>query len=140
MSELKENLKTLGLPLALVAVIVALLAWVGLTVEELIAVVVALVGFQICFAFLVDVLKYAGVIKAGMSGKWSAAFNLIMLIGVAVWLKLFPTFDLYALDAQLFALGKMLGLIFVYITQILGTKAVHQVAVNQGVGVTFVNA
>ena len=136
MFDLKENLKTLGLPLALVAVIVALLAWVGLTVEQLTAVAVGLVGFQLCFALLVDVLKYRGVVSAGAAGQWSAAINLLMLIGVALWLRLYPQYDLTALDAQLFEFGKLAGLIFVYVTQVLGTKAMHAVAVNAGVGVT----
>jgi hypothetical protein len=137
MFDLKQNLKTLGLPLALVAVIIALLAWVGLTVEQLTAVAVGLVGFQLCFAFLVDVLKYIGVVSAGKAGQWSAAFNLLMLIGVAVWLKLFPGFDVYALDAQLFELAKLAGLIFVYVTQVIGTKAVHQVAASYNATPTF---
>ena len=137
MFDLKENLKTLGLPLGLVAVIVALLAWAGLTVEQLTAVAVSLVGFQLCFAFLVDVLKYVGVVSVGSSGKWSAAFNLLLLIGVAVWMKLYPQFDVYALDAQLLQLAKLAGLIFIYVTQMIGTKAVHQVAASYNATPTF---
>ena len=135
--KIESAFKTLGIPLALVAVIVALLAWAGLTLDQLYVVTAALVGLQLLGAFLIDVLKYAGVVNAGTSGKWSAVFNLVTLIGVAVWLKFFPTFDIYAADQQLLELAKVLGLMFAYITQIIGTKAVHQVAVDKGIGVTF---
>jgi hypothetical protein len=129
--------KTLGIPLALVAVIVALLAWAGLTLEQLYVVAASLVGLQLFLSFLIDVLKYAGVVNAGTAGKWSAVFNLVTLIGVAVYLKFFPTFDIVAVDNQLLELAKVLGLIFAYITQIIGTKAVHQVAANYNVTPTF---
>ena len=136
--KLEDVFKTLSIPLALVAVIVALLAWVGLTLDQLYVVAAALVGLQLLCSFLIDVLKYAGVVDAGTSGKWSAVFNLVTLIGVAIWLKFFPTFDIYALDKQLLDLAKTLIVVFAYITQMLGTKAVHKVAVSKGVGVTFI--
>lgn len=135
--KLEDILKTLGLPLALVAVIVALLAWVGLTLEQLYAVTASLVGLQLAISFVIDVLKYVGVVDDGTSGKWSAAFNLVTLIGVAVWLKFFPDFDIHAVDIQLLELAKTLIVVFAYVIQIIGTKAVHKVAVSKGVGVTF---
>jgi multisubunit Na+/H+ antiporter MnhG subunit len=138
--KLEDIFKTLGLPLALVAVIVAFLSWVGLTLEQLYVVVASLVGVQVFLAFLIDVLKYAGVVNAGTSGKWSAVINLLALIGVAAWLKFFPNFDIHAADAQLLELAKVLALVFAYITQIIGTKAVHKVALSKGLGVTFIQA
>jgi hypothetical protein len=135
--EIESAFKTLGIPLALVAVIVALLAWAGLTLEQLYVVAAALVGLQLFGAFLIDALKYAGVVNSGTSGKWSAVFNLVTLIGVAVWINFFPTFDIYAADQQLLELAKVLGLVFAYVTQIIGTKAVHQVAASNGVGYSF---
>ena len=135
--KLEDILKTLGLPLALVAVIVAFLAWAGLTLDELYVVAASLVGLQLFLSFLVDVLKYVGVVNEGTSGYWSAGFNLITLIGVAFWLKLFPTFDIHAVDSQLFDLAKVLSLVFAYITQIIGTKAVHKVSASKGLTPTF---
>lgn len=136
--KLEDIIKTLGLPLALVAVIVAFLAWVGLTLEQLYVVVASLVGLQYFLSFLIDVMKYAGVVNAGTSGKWSAIFNLLTLIGIAVWLKFFPSFDIHAADAQLLELAKVLALVFAYITQIIGTKAVHvSIKLNEKLGVRF---
>jgi hypothetical protein len=135
--KIESTFKTLGIPLALVAVIVALLAWAGLTLEQLYVVAASLVGLQLFLSFLIDVLKYAGVVNAGTAGKWSAVFNLVTLIGVAVYLKFFPTFDIATVDNQLLELAKVLGLVFAYMTQIIGTKAVHQVAANYNVTPTF---
>lgn len=135
--KLEDILKTLGLPLALVGVIVAFLAWVGLTLDELYVVAASLIGLQLFLSFLIDVLKYVGVVNEGTSGYWSAGFNLVTLIGVAFWLKLFPTFDIHAVDSQLLELAKVLSLVFAYITQIIGTKAVHTVADSKGLAPTF---
>jgi hypothetical protein len=137
MFDLNTIFKTLGLPLALVGVIVALLAWAGLTAEQLGTVAASLVGLQLCIAFVIDVLKYVGVVNAGTSGKWSAIFNLLTLVGVAVYLKLFPGFDIYTVDNQLLELGKVLMIVFAYVTQIIGTKAVHQVAVRARIAYSF---
>jgi hypothetical protein len=134
MYDLKENIKKLGLPLALVGVIVALLAWWGRTPEQLAAVAASLVGLQLGISLLIDVLKYAGVVNDGTAGKWSAAFNILTLAGVAFWLKFYPTFDIHAVDSQLFELVKVLGLVFAYITQMLGTKRVHQVTETTRLG------
>lgn len=123
--KLEDIFKTLGLPLALVAVIVALLAWAGLTLEQLYVVVGSLVGFQLFGAFVVDVFKYVGVVDPNTSGKWSAAFQLFALVIVATWLKLFPSFDIYGADAQFAEFIKVVSLVFAYVTQVTGAKAAH---------------
>jgi hypothetical protein len=129
--DLKTIFKTLGIPLAMIAVIVALLVWAGLDIDEITAVAVSLVDLQLAVAFLVDVLKYAGVVDDGTAGKWSAAFNLLTLAGVAIWMKFYPEFDIHSLDNQIGELAKLLGLIFAYITQMIGTKAVHRFSVDK---------
>lgn len=132
MYDLKRIFETLGLPLALVGVIVALLAWIGLTLEELAGVALTLVGLQLMLSFVIDLLKYVGVVDDGTAGKWSAAFNLVTLVGVAVYLKFFPAFDIHAVDNQLLELAKLLIYVFAYVTQMIGTKRVH--AVTNGFG------
>ena len=134
--DLKEIFRMLGLPLGMVAVIVALLAWAGLTIDELATVAAGLVGLQLLQALVIDVLKYVGVVDVGTSGKWSAAFNLFTLIGVAVYLKLFPTFDIHTIDNQLLEFAKVAAIVFTYVTQIIGTKRFHGAAVQLGVGVS----
>lgn len=127
MFDIKSIFKTLGLPLGLVGVIVALLAWIGLTLDELAAVAVTLVGLQLLLSFVIDVGKYVGLVDDGTAGKWSAAFNLLTLIGVAVWLKFFPSVDIHAIDSQLAELAKVLIYVFAYVTQLIGTKRAHAV-------------
>ncbi len=137
--KLDEIFKALGIPLALVAVVASLLAWAGLTLDQLYVVVGSLIGLQLLGAFLVDVLKYVGVVDPETSGKWSAGFQLVSLVGVAVWLKLFPTYDVNAVDAQLLEFVKVASLVFAYVTQIIGAKAVHSVALSKIKGFSFYN-
>ncbi len=135
--KLEEVFKALGIPLALVAVVAALLAWAGMTLDQLYVVVGSMVGLQLLGAFLVDVLKYVGVVDPETSGKWSAGFQLISLVGVAVYLKLFPTFDVHAVDSHLLEFVKVASLVFAYVTQIIGAKAVHSVALSKIKGFSF---
>jgi hypothetical protein len=125
MFDIKSIFKALGLPFGLIGVIVALLAWIGLSLDDLVAVAVTLVGLQLLLSFVIDVCKYVGLVDDGTSGKWSAAFNLLTLIGVAVWLKFFPSVDIHAIDNQIAELAKLLIYIFTYVTQLIGTKRVH---------------
>jgi len=135
--KLEEVFKALGIPLALVAVVAALLAWAGMTLDQLYVVVGSMVGLQLLGAFLVDVLKYVGVVDPETSGKWSAGFQLISLVGVAIYLKLFPTFDVHAVDSHLLEFVKVASLVFAYVTQIIGAKAVHSVALSKIKGFSF---
>jgi hypothetical protein len=135
--KLESIVKTLGLPLALIAVIVALLAWAGLTLDQLYVVVGSLVGLQLLGAFAVDVLKYVGVVDPNTAGKWSAAFQLLALIGVAAWLKLWPSFDIYGADAHLLEFVKVASLVFAYVLQVTGAKATHDLALKWVPGFSF---
>ncbi|MBN8654808.1 MAG: hypothetical protein J0M11_03660 [Anaerolineae bacterium] len=135
--KLETIFKTLGLPLALIAVIVALLNWAGLDIERIYAVAVSLVGFQLLGFVLIDALKYAGVVTAGDSGKWSAVYNLITLVGVAVYLGFAPSFDISGLDAQVYELAKVLGILLAYVSGLTGTKGWHLLASRAGVTYSF---
>lgn len=137
MYDLKKLFAVLGLPLGLVAVIAAILLWAGVDVEKAAWIAGGLAGLQLLGAFLVDALKYAGVVSAGDSGKWSAGYNLITLVGVVVWLKFFPSFDLHGFDGKVLELAQLLFVIFAYITQIVGTKRIHVAAAGAGVTYQF---
>jgi len=137
MFDLKVLFNTLKLPLGMVAVIVALLAWAGAPFEQIAEIAGKLVGLQLFGAFCIDALKYAGIVDAGASGKWSAVYNLLTLAGVAVQVRFFPGFDLFAFDGKLIDLVYVLGIVFTYVTQIIGTKAVHVAAAELGYGYKF---
>jgi hypothetical protein len=123
---LENALVALGWNLGLIAVFSAVLSLFGVDLEVVLAIAGAMIGLQLLIGLGVDVLKWAGVIKDGTAGKWSAALNLLGLAFIAVTLAVNPLFDFAALDAQLVDIAKFLTLIFGYIVQIAGTKRVHQ--------------
>lgn len=121
-----ENVfQTLGIPLALVGVVVALLAWAGLSPDQLYIVAGGLIGVQMLGALVIDVLKYVGAVNAGSSGKWSAAIQLVVWFAIVVWFKLYPEFDIYGADAKLLEFVKVVAVVFAYITQLIGAKSAH---------------
>jgi hypothetical protein len=136
---LEDILKSLAWPLGLIAVFSAVLALFGVSLPLVLAIAVTMVGAQALISLLVDVLKWSGVVDDGTAGKWSAAFNLIGLIGIAVGLYLNPAFDFKALDAQFQTLAQFAVLIFAYVVQIAGSKRVHQLT-TKGLGVTALSA
>ncbi len=129
--------QTLGIPLALVGVVVALLAWAGLSPDQLYVVAGGLVGVQMLGALVIDVLKYVGAVNAGTSGKWSAAIQLVVWIVIVVWFKLYPAFDIYSADAQILEFVKVVAVVFAYITQLIGAKSAHVVLFRRVPGFTF---
>ena len=132
--DLESVLKTLGLPVGLVAVFAAVLALFGVELGVVLAIAGSMFGLQAAFGLLVDVLKWAGVITDGTAGAWSAAFNLLGLAGIAVLLGFYPTFNFATVDTQILDVVKVLGLVFGYIVQVAGTKGIHRFVVD-GLGV-----
>ena len=132
--KIESIVKSLGLPAGVVALIAAVLGLLGLSVEQVAAVVGTLAGAQLCVALLVNVLKWAGVVNDGDAGKWSALFNLALFVAIAAQIKLFPAFDVAGIDAQLYEFAKTAGVVFLYITQVVGTKGIHQL-LTQGFGI-----
>lgn len=132
--DLESLFKTLGLNLGLVAVFSAVLALFGVDLQTVLTIAGSMVGIQLLISLAVNVLKWAGVVDDGTSGKWSAALNLAGLAVIAVTLGINPAFDFAKLDSQLVDIAKFLTLIFGYIVQMAGTKYMHQ-SVTQGLGV-----
>jgi hypothetical protein len=133
---LEDILKSLAWPLGLIAVFSAVLALFGVSLDLVLAIAVTMVGAQALISLLVDVLKWSGVVDDGTAGKWSAAFNLLGLVGIAVGLYLNPNFDFNALDAQFQILARFAVLVFGYVIQIAGSKRVHQLTAK-GLGVSL---
>lgn len=124
-SKLEELLKAIGLPVGLAAVIVSVAVWQGLPLEQAIQLFGLLTGLPFVIGLIVDVLKQVGVVTPGTSGVWSAGFNLISMIGLAVLLKYAPSFDVTTWDAQLLELAKAVILIVTWVAQLFGTKGAH---------------
>lgn len=135
MSEkLQELFKAIGLPIGLVAIVVAVAGYMGLPLEQAMQLFGVLVGVPFVVALVIDILKQFGVVDDGTAGKWSAAINLIVILGLAVLLKFMPNFDVASIDAKILELAKAVAVIVVYLIQLFGTKSAHRAYVN-GLGI-----
>lgn len=132
--KLEELLKAIGLPVGLAAIIVAVAMFFGVPLEQAFTLFGVLVGVQFVIGFIVDMLKGVGVVDDGTAAKWAAVFNLAAVIGLAIALKFFPSFDYVALDAYILEIGKAIAVIVTFILQMLGTKSAHRAYVN-GLGI-----
>lgn len=128
---LPSILAELGWPLGLVAVFGAVLALFGVSLDQVLIIAASLIGLWAVLSLIVNVLKTVGVVDPGTSGKWSAALNLAAIIGIAAVLAAKPDFDFAALDVQLQIVAEFGSLLLVYLTNILGTQAMHKVQVRQ---------
>lgn len=124
-SKLEELLKALGLPVGLALVITSIAAYMGVPLEQAFQLFGLLTGLPFVIGLIVDVLKLVGVVTPGTSGVWSAGFNLLAIVGLAVLLKAVPDFDVTTWDAQLLELAKAVVLIITWIVQLFGTKRAH---------------
>ena len=133
-SKLEELLKALGLPVGLALVIASIATFLGLPLEHAFELFALLTGAPFVIGLIVDVLKLAGVVTPGTSGIWSAGFNLLAILGLAVLLKYIPDFDVNTWDAQILELAKAVVLIITWIAQLFATRRVHQFYVR-GLGI-----
>lgn len=133
--DLGDILKSLGLPIGLIAVFSAVLLLFGINLETVLSIAGSMVGLQLLLSVLIDVLKWAGVVKDDTAGIWSAGFNLAALGVIATIFYYNPALDFPQIDAQLATIAKFLALILGYIIQMIGTKGAHQFIVR-GLGVT----
>jgi hypothetical protein len=125
-SKLEELLKAIGLPVGLALVIASVATFMGLPLEQAFQLFGILTGLPFVIGLIVDVLKLAGVVTPGTSGIWSAGFNLLAIIGLAILLKSIPDFDVNTWDAQLLELAKAVVLIITWIVQLFGTRQAHR--------------
>jgi cytochrome c oxidase assembly factor CtaG len=98
-----------------------------MNLELILTIVAGLVGLPALWSVVIDLLKYFGVVTDGTAGKWSAGFNIVTLIAVAVLVNFFPNFDFAGVDSTLAEVAKFAALIAGYLFQILITNKVHAV-------------
>lgn len=104
------------------------------TLETILAILAALVGWPALVALVIDILKYLHVVDDGTAGKWNLGFNLLgfLLVGIAV--GFFPQLDLGSLDKVLLEYVKLAAYIFALIVQILTTRGFHALYVRTVLG------
>lgn len=87
----------------------------------------ALAGFAALIAFVINGLKYFGVVKEGDAPTWSAGLNLAGLVLLLVMRVYAPQVDVEGLDAQVAQFVEVGTVIFGYIIQLLSSKLSHAV-------------
>lgn len=132
--DLQETLKTLSLPLGLIALFAAILGLFGISLDTILAIVQGLVCTFALVSLLINVLKWAGVIQDGNAGRWSALINLLIVIAVTAVFKLYPAFDFAGLDAALGEFARVAAVVFAYIVQIVGARSMH-LFMSRGLGI-----
>lgn len=96
-----------------------------LTLDSILAVLAALVGWPALVALAVDILKYFGVVTDTNAGKWSLGFNLAGFAIVAILLGFFPQVDIPGWDAVLLNYVTIAGYIVTLLLQMGSTKMFH---------------
>ena len=130
MNKLESALKSLGLPVGLVALFAAVLGLFGVDLEVILNIAYGMVGAYALVSVLVDVLKWAGVVPEDQAGKFSAAGHLLIIIAVGVGYGLFPDFDYQALDADITEFLNMAALAAAWSVQVIGSKWFHYFVVD----------
>lgn len=86
-----------------------------------------LAGVAAAIAALINVGKWAGLVKDGDAGKWSAGLNLVAIAALVV-LKLYrPDLDLAQLDVEIGAFASVIGLLLSYLMQIRSSVGAHDI-------------
>lgn len=98
-----------------------------MNLELILTIIAGLVGLPALWAVVIDVLKRLGVVTDGNAGLWSAGFNLVTLIVVAVLVNFVPTFDFTKVDNALIEVAQFAALIVSYLFQIIVTKVAHKI-------------
>ena len=96
-----------------------------LTLDNILAVLAALVGWPALVALIVDVLKSFKVVTDDNAGKWSLGFNLFGFVGVAILLGFFPQVDIKGWDVVLLNYVTIAAYVVTLLLQMYGAKGFH---------------
>lgn len=105
-----------------------------MTLEQILSILTALVGWPAFVALVIDILKYFGVVDDGTSGKWNLGLNLLGFVAVAVLTGFFPGFDIPGSDTILLEYVKVAAYVFAILVQILGARLAHKAYVKTSFG------
>lgn len=96
-----------------------------MTLDGILLVFGALVGWPALVALVIDVLKLAGVVNDGTAGKWSLGLNLFGFIAVGVAVGFYPQVDIPGIDARLLEIVQIAAYILTVLAQIFVTRQAH---------------
>lgn len=96
-----------------------------MTLDNILLVFGALVGWPLLVALVIDILKILGVVKDGEAGRWNLGLNLLGFVAVGVAIGFYPDIDIVALDARLAELVQIAAYIVTVLVQIFATRIAH---------------
>jgi hypothetical protein len=96
-----------------------------LTLDNILLVLGALVGWPAFVALVIDVLKWRGVVDDGTAPKWNLGFNLAGFLGVGILLGFFPQIDIAGWDAVVLNYVNIAAYIFTIIVQMFSATGFH---------------
>ena len=92
---------------------------------DLVTTLKSLTGVAAMIAVLVNMGKSAGLVKDGQAGAWSAALNLLVLVGLLVLQTTSNSSLVPAIDTQAGGLASLLPIVLSYILQIFASRQTH---------------
>lgn len=104
------------------------------SLETILAILAALVGWPALVALVIDILKYLGIVDDGTAGKWNLGFNLVGFLLVGIGVGFFPNIDITKLDEVLLQYVKLAAYVFALVVQILTTRGFHALYVRTEIG------
>lgn len=108
-----------------------------MTLDNILLVFGALVGWPALVALTIDILKLAGVVEDGTAGKWSLGLNLLGFVLVGVGVGFYPNIDIPGLDARLLEIVQIAAYILAVLTQIFVTRQAHFLYIKTSVGAKY---
>lgn len=98
----------------------------------------ALAGFGALIAFIINILKYTGIVKEDQGQVWSAGLNLAGLILLLIAGVALPNLDIAGLDKNVADFVNVGLVLFAYIVQLLGSKSAHSLVKGlPGIGKSY---
>lgn len=95
--------------------------------ESLLAQYAGLIGVAAFIAFLINVLKYFGIVQDGQAQTWSAGLNLLFLCALFALNVFVPEIDVSGIDARLVQFVEFAAVVWGYLLQLFGSKLAHEI-------------
>ena len=95
--------------------------------EQLLAQYAGLVGVAAFIAFVINILKYFGIVQDGTAQNWSAGLNLVFLAALLALNVFMPEVDVAGVDARVAQFVEFAIVIWGYLLQLFGSKLAHSI-------------
>lgn len=97
----------------------------------------SMAGVAALVAIVVDVFKRFGLVRDGEAPRWSAALNLLLLIGLVAARYLAPQYSVEFLDEQAGTVAQLAAVILSFVMQLSLSPQIHDTAVRENLPIAF---